>query len=271
MQLSPALGVAVLSLRVVAPALQIDTLRQIAPPPAPPVSGSLLLVLPDGDAQVTLTLTGTSPGGLLATSATVAVSAHRQAEVTMQLDRAAVDGGTDGKIDGALDAAGDAAQPADAAPDLATPLLANGAPCSAPAQCASAVCAQGFCCATDCAGPCSSCALSLQEGTCLPIVQGGPPIAPGCPTSSKGSCGTDGNCDGNGNCELWPFGTFCANPVCMVDHITAYSCNGAGQCISGVGPCAPYRCDPASGLCYTSCTSSAQCTGTALCNISVCQ
>src|SRR5262245_42234099 len=51
----------------------------------------------------------------------------------------------------------------------------TGQSCSAPDDCLSGFCFDGVCCATDCSGPCSSCASQGGVGICLPAEAGSDP------------------------------------------------------------------------------------------------
>src|SRR5689334_9385689 len=50
--------------------------------------------------------------------------------------------------------------------------LGNGRVCKANADCASGHCADGVCCKTECADNCYSCALTGNEGVCMPAPVG---------------------------------------------------------------------------------------------------
>ncbi|MCC6524819.1 MAG: hypothetical protein IT373_19345 [Polyangiaceae bacterium] len=66
----------------------------------------------------------------------------------------------------------------------------DGSACGAAAECLSGSCADGVCCATDCSGTCSSCALPGKEGTCTLHAAG---------TDPEGEC-APGSCDVGGAC-----------------------------------------------------------------------
>ena len=53
--------------------------------------------------------------------------------------------------------------------------------CSASSECLSGVCAQGVCCASQCDGVCSSCALPGSLGTCTPVPASQRPDGAACP------------------------------------------------------------------------------------------
>jgi hypothetical protein len=123
-----------------------------------------------------------------------------------------------------------------------------GASCTGPDQCQNAHCADGYCCATACDGPCDACDVSGSEGTCTLRAQGAvgdPTCAPyvcdgasaGCPTScvDAAGCAPDSVCDATNHCT----GPLPTGASCTLGDQCA-----SGQCVDG------YCCDgPCSALC----------------------
>ena len=79
-----------------------------------------------------------------------------------------------------------------------------------------AVCEQGVCCSTSCAGTCKSCALPNARGTCTNVPTGDTDPHGACTNVGPASCKTDGFCDGSGACRLYeaPAPRCCAAPSC---------------------------------------------------------
>lgn len=154
----------------------------------------------------------------------------------------------------------------------------NGAACDGPVQCASGHCADGVCCDGACQGQCESCAEPDSLGSCAPVA--------GEPRGEREACAP-----GEAPCQATCNGVdpqACALPGAEVSCGFGRVCDGAGACIqpgalcspdglSSVDPagqetsCAPYRCDPSTGTCATSCTSAAQCVDSAFCDAKQCQ
>jgi hypothetical protein len=141
--------------------------------------------------------------------------------------------------------------------------LANGAGCSATSagMCSSGNCVDGVCCGSvACSGPCQSCAVEGQEGTCIQAAAG---------TEVPGSCASGQACDGLGACKVkngQPCTTgascasgFCTDGVCCESDCkgTCSSCKQPGQ----EGRCTPYQagtdpqgeCSLETGPCKASC------------------
>jgi hypothetical protein len=135
----------------------------------------------------------------------------------------------------------------------------TGAACAGAAECNSAFCEQGVCCATACTGTCRSCALTGTVGTCASVPAGQDPLNQ-CPTAAASTCGTDGSCNGSAACRLYANGAVCAAATCSGTTFTpARTCNGSGICQTpAASSCGAYTCGT-SGTCQTSCTSNAQC------------
>ena len=147
----------------------------------------------------------------------------------------------------------------------------NGGTCTMDPECASGICAQGRCCATACAGGCRSCALATKEGTCNVVPAGEDPLA-FCSDAGPNACGDDGFCNGSGACRIYAAGTSCAPATCTNATLTpARTCTGtgAGACamVTSVS-CGKYQCNGAA--CRTTCTSTADCTGTNVCFNTAC-
>lgn len=152
-------------------------------------------------------------------------------------------------------------------------LLPTGTACSAGAQCATGICAQGYCCSTVCSG-CNSCGLTGTLGTCKPLANGATPSpASTCTATDPSGCKTDGLCDGNGGCRNYPAGTTCGAASCVGSALTpAKVCDGNGSCASGgsVKPCDPYMCNADGTACRSSCSSNTDCVSTATCDGTTC-
>jgi hypothetical protein len=94
-----------------------------------------------------------------------------------------------------------------------------------------------------------------------------------CKDAGAASCGKNGLCDGAGACALYPTTTACAAGSCKNATLTnPKRCDGKGACVA-VSPtdCTPYRCDPATTACFTSCTLPLQCASRRPCVNSACQ
>jgi hypothetical protein len=104
--------------------------------------------------------------------------------------------------------------------------LANGRACTTNSECASAICFNGFCCGSTCAGPCYGC----SSGTCQLLAAGTP--SPGCVAYS---------CGGSANCP-----TSCTSDVGCAP---GYYCNAAGSCVAR--KTTGSACNPSAGAdCY---------------------
>jgi hypothetical protein len=161
----------------------------------------------------------------------------------------------------------------------------RGSTCLEGRECRSGVCADGYCCDSQCEGPCRSCALSGFLGTCSPYESATDPevdcglcqacngagaCAPQaagadlkneCAATDPDDCGLDGQCDGAGQCRLWSTSTVCRAVRCvgMTMYLTDY-CDGSGVCIdSGTQSCAPYRCLVGAEQCRDACVTDGHC------------
>ncbi len=160
------------------------------------------------------------------------------------------------------------------------PAKPNGAPCTNPGECASALCVDEVCCDTPCAGSCEACTAALKgsgaDGACDAIDAGkGARPAGACPDAGPASCGTNGTCDGARACARYAASTACGGTVCADDpggtsSIAGALCDGAGACrTSASTTCGLYRCDGAK--CATQCVSGAQCVAAAFCDDGECR
>jgi hypothetical protein len=86
------------------------------------------------------------------------------------------------------------------------------------------------------------------------------------------TCKTSGLCDGMGGCALYPSGAVCHSATCNSRTIQVRRCDGQGACKDANVDCDPWRCDPTTTACYTSCTDDTQCATTRgrTCQMGVC-
>jgi hypothetical protein len=179
--------------------------------------------------------------------------------------RGASTGGTTGS-GGTTGAGGRADAAADAAKESRpTGTLPIGHSCTAATDCVSGSCADGFCCSTDCSGPCQTCAALGAIGTCIPADVNTDPRND-CQDMGASSCGTNGFCDGTGACQRYVAGVACQTAGCTGSLLTfAGRCDGNGSCTgTPAQSCAPFVCG-ATGQCKQSCTTSTDCTAGATC------
>lgn len=127
----------------------------------------------------------------------------------------------------------------DAAP---APLAAQGTACDRDDQCASGVCADHVCCATDCDGACARCDLEGSRGTCTPV-----PADTTCgePTCDEGQLTPAPRCDGRGACVARPAES-CGAYVCQDDRSCHEACAGSDLACSSGNVCAQGTCAPPS-------------------------
>ena len=146
-------------------------------------------------------------------------------------------------------------------------LKVPGQSCTADADCVSAHCADGVCCATTCTGACRSCAIPGSLGTCTSIAAGGADPHAVCKDLTAAMCGTDGKCDGAGACRKYAAGTVCAPESCSGSSYTPRStCSTAGTCVRpNATRCGPYQCNGTA--CYTACTIDMQCVSPNTCGM----
>ena len=141
--------------------------------------------------------------------------------------------------------------------------LANGAGCSAKfaSSCASGSCVDSVCCESGaCSGPCQSCNVAGQQGTCV-LARAGTEVA--------GSCSDGQACDGSGNCksrngQACSSASACASGNCVDGVCCDSSCNGpCASCNQAgrAGKCSPYaagtdpqnECGKGTGVCKSTC------------------
>jgi hypothetical protein len=136
--------------------------------------------------------------------------------------------------------------------------LRQGQACSAPTQCATGNCVDGFCCNTDCAGTCRACNRPGNQGTCTFYDANTDPEGE-CPDDGRSTCKRDGMCDGAGACRLYAAGTVCVDQICSGQTLYfAQVCDGAGTCsVASSASCAPYSCG--GSACRTGCTDNTHC------------
>ena len=158
--------------------------------------------------------------------------------------------------------------PSETGPDI--PRAVIGQTCQTADQCGSGFCFDGVCCATDCSGPCLTCASMARVGQCLPADVGSDPRND-CTKADPSTCGSDGFCDGTGSCEMYVAGVVCQAPACNGQNLTsAGRCDGLGTCSSGqTESCAPFTCDT-TGRCKIACSSDADCDSPSTCNAGSC-
>jgi hypothetical protein len=141
------------------------------------------------------------------------------------------------------------------------PKKANGAGCVDAADCTSAICQDGVCCATTCTGACVSCNQAGFAGTCHPVAVGKSDPHGVCKDMGTASCGSSGLCNGAGACARYAAGTVCGAGTCNGRFLRRpRSCDGLGTCQTAADvDCNPFRCDPATTACFTACTADRQC------------
>jgi MYXO-CTERM domain-containing protein len=146
-----------------------------------------------------------------------------------------------------------------------------GTTCNVATECASGICADGYCCTQACAGQCEACNVPGNEGTCTPVT--------GAPRGSRQACASDGTACG-GTCD----GTTADR--CKYEDLTT-PCR-AGKCSDGLadlaafcqgnGSCAPLQqqscdvdgCDATGTRCNGSCNADADCNQGSYCSAGEC-
>jgi hypothetical protein len=149
---------------------------------------------------------------------------------------------------------------------------ALGTACADPTECDSGFCAQGVCCATNCAGGCLSCAIGGSEGACMPLTEGTAPQDPTfCAASDVSTCGLDGTCDGAGACRNFPAGTVCNPPSCSTATLRPPgTCDGNTHCQTPTTTsCGGFTCASATA-CKTTCASDLDCAAPSVCGAGAC-
>ncbi|MEM6531272.1 MAG: hypothetical protein AAF654_01545 [Myxococcota bacterium] len=116
----------------------------------------------------------------------------------------------------------------------------NGQACQRNAECSSGNCIEGVCCDSGCGGDCESCLAALttatNDGSCLPILDGGEGLSgpTGCPgnylcdgssSDCPTSCTTDADCDMSHFCEV--------DNTCRIKLGPGASCTVGNECESG--------------------------------------
>jgi hypothetical protein len=141
------------------------------------------------------------------------------------------------------------------------PKKATGAGCVADSECMSNFCTDGVCCGARCNTQCMSCNQAGQLGNCRAVPANQPDPRGMCMDTGVASCGTNGRCSGSSACAHYPAGTQCQAAQCLAHAVIGVrKCDAAGTCapVPNV-ECAPFRCNPATTTCFTSCTADAQC------------
>ena len=133
----------------------------------------------------------------------------------------------------------------------------KGKQCKKNSECAGLMCVEGYCCDTSCAGPCLTCKIKGEEGTCGPVPVG--TTNAGCggsfSCSVKGRCllGNGESCSSSSICASG----YCKDGVCCEEACTTMCRNcSTGKCLAIKGNSDPPEC---SG--QTSCDLSGVCKG----------
>ena len=178
-------------------------------------------------------------------SAPVVLMAGRAVAATVEVHGTGMigDAAADGPVDGPRGDAGATDAPPNDGGTTERDAVADaggrgnkGDSCSQMEACGAGLsCADGVCCDSACADPCSACNLAGREGTCSPIASGMMPATghPACAVDAPSTCKKDGTCDGKGACRLHPVGTVCRASTCdkTTDAFTPeFKCDGAGFC-----------------------------------------
>ncbi len=139
-------------------------------------------------------------------------------------------------------------------------LRSAGVACSADTECASGFCTDGVCCRARCGGTCEACDLAGRAGWCDPV-PAGQDLDNECPVDGVSSCDRTGACSGSRSCALYDAGTTCQAASCTGNtSYLADTCDGAGTCSDGGSQaCIGYACNPATGLCRTTCSQPSDC------------
>lgn len=218
-----------------------------------------------------------------AAGACVAVAAGNDPD-----DECADSGSPDCQDDGFCDGAG-------ACEKYAVGSGCSPTPCTDPQQCAKGHCVDGICCDAACDGPCEACTVEKSgggvDGHCGPVAKGTDPDDE-CAGPTGAACADILLCGGAGECVA--ASQACAPYACSGPDGCLHTCTGNEQCAAGavcrdaqcttdmagcagddaqtsdgtLVPCAPYRCDPASGSCRSACRSIDDCADPNLCDTS---
>lgn len=142
--------------------------------------------------------------------------------------------------------------------------LPLGTACNAGIQCQSGHCVDGLCCDSSCSGLCNACDLAGKLGFCSAVPAGQDPDGDCTQVDAPATCGYDGTCDGKGACRKYGASTQCAAASCQSGSLLAVpakTCDGSGSCSGPAAvDCDPYRCDPGSAACHSTCTTANQAT-----------
>ncbi|MBK7580869.1 MAG: hypothetical protein IPI67_11745 [Myxococcales bacterium] len=151
---------------------------------------------------------------------------------------------------------------------------ANGDGCADGAECTSGFCVDTVCCDQDCTGQCEACNQTGTPGLCVPVA--------GAPIGSRPACGGTAPCAGtcsgtDPDACTFPSvscgdGMACSNGECIQTTAVCVDGDTASQSQSGAKTaCSPYRCDPDTGSCRTSCTKASECTLGSVCDQGQCK
>jgi hypothetical protein len=108
-------------------------------------------------------------------------------------------------------------------------LLLDGASCQIADDCLSGFCADGVCCATECAGLCEACNLVGVEGTCTPHPAGADPDSE-CATGACNGLGSCGCPAAGGTAAAGPYATY---GFCWYLAAAGATCDAACASITG--------------------------------------
>jgi hypothetical protein len=141
------------------------------------------------------------------------------------------------------------------------PKKGNGAGCVMDSECTSNFCADGVCCGARCNTQCMSCNQTGQLGNCRAVAAGQPDPRGICIDAGAASCGTNGRCATGAGCARYPAGTVCQTAQCSAQAVIGVrKCDATGTCAPAANlECDPYRCNPVTTSCFTSCTVDTQC------------
>jgi hypothetical protein len=107
-----------------------------------------------------------------------------------------------------------------------------------------------------------SCNGTSAPGHCAAVPAGKPDPRGRCADQGTASCGSNGLCDGGGACALYPADVVCLPGTCGGGHVirNPSRCDGRGVCAAASDiECAPYKCDRANTVCFTSCADNTAC------------
>jgi hypothetical protein len=136
-----------------------------------------------------------------------------------------------------------------------------GQPCGTVDDCLTGFCVDGVCCDRTCDGQCEACNEAGSTGTCS-TVQGAPrsPRA-ACEVAPDPICGK-ASCSGSvpRACSFTAPGSNCGS-LCANSLLTESTCNGAGQCVTGVASqcTGGFACESAESCRSSACVSTSEC------------